>query len=55
MMGVLDQIKKNKFISGSNILIIHTGGIQGNRGINQRFNLNLLIISSELFFSKLLL
>ena len=41
MMGVLDQIKKNKFASGSNILIIHTGGIQGNRGINQRFNLNL--------------
>ena len=41
MMGVLDQIKKNKFTSGSNILIIHTGGIQGNRGINQRFNLNL--------------
>ena len=41
MMGIIDQIKKNKFTSGSNILIIHTGGIQGNRGINERFNLNL--------------
>ena len=41
MMGVLDLIKKNKFSNGSNILIIHTGGIQGNRGINKRYDLNL--------------
>ena len=41
MMGVLDLIKKNKFSKGSNILIIHTGGIQGNRGINKRYDLNL--------------
>lgn len=41
MMGVLDLIKKNKFSKGSNILIIHTGGIQGNRGVNKRYDLNL--------------
>jgi len=41
MMGIFDLIKKNKFPKKSKILIIHTGGIQGNRGINQRYNLNL--------------
>ena len=41
MMGIIDLILKNNFPKGSNILAIHTGGIQGNRGINQRYNLNL--------------
>ena len=41
MMGIIDLILKNNFPKGSNILAIHTGGIQGNRGVNQRYNLNL--------------
>ena len=36
MFGVLDMIKKNRFLNGSKILIIHTGGLQGIEGFNQR-------------------
>jgi 1-aminocyclopropane-1-carboxylate deaminase len=38
MYGILDLIQKNYFPEGSNILAIHTGGLQGIKGIN-----NLLI------------
>lgn len=34
VFGVLDLIQKNYFPSGSKILIIHTGGIQGVKGMN---------------------
>lgn len=33
MFGVYDLIKKNYFPKGSNILCIHTGGLQGNRSL----------------------
>ena len=36
MFGILDMIKKNTFPKGSKILIIHTGGLQGNEGFNRR-------------------
>ncbi|MEL6944666.1 MAG: pyridoxal-phosphate dependent enzyme [Bacteroidota bacterium] len=35
--GVLDLIKKNYFPENSKILVIHTGGLQGIRGFNERF------------------
>lgn len=41
MFGVLDLIKKNYFKRNSSILAIHTGGLQGNKGMNERFNFNL--------------
>ena len=38
--GIYDLIKKRKIMNCS-ILLIHTGGLQGNLGMNHRFNLNL--------------
>ena len=35
MFGVLDMIQKRKFPDNSKILLIHTGGLQGIKGINQ--------------------
>ena len=43
MMGVFDLISKDFFKKGSSILAIHTGGLQGNIGMNHRFGLNLPI------------
>lgn len=37
--GLLDQIKNSLIPSGSKVLILHTGGIQGLAGFNQRFGL----------------
>ena len=34
--GVMDLIQKNYFKKGSKILLIHTGGLQGILGINNR-------------------
>ena len=31
-----DLLKKNHFPPGSRILMVHTGGLQGNRGFTQR-------------------
>lgn len=39
--GIIDLVQKDYFPKGSSILAIHTGGLQGNIGMNQRFNLNL--------------
>jgi 1-aminocyclopropane-1-carboxylate deaminase len=36
LFGILDLIKKNTFEENSKILAIHTGGIQGVEGINQK-------------------
>ncbi len=36
MFGIVDLIKKNYFSANSTILAIHTGGIQGIHGFNQR-------------------
>ena len=41
MMGIFDLASKNYFEEGSNILAIHTGGLQGNRGVINRFGVNL--------------
>jgi 1-aminocyclopropane-1-carboxylate deaminase len=41
MYGLIDIIKKNQFPSGSQILAIHTGGLQGLAGFNDRFGLSL--------------
>ncbi|MFY0629811.1 MAG: 1-aminocyclopropane-1-carboxylate deaminase/D-cysteine desulfhydrase [Flavobacteriaceae bacterium] len=34
--GILDMVRKDQFLSGSKILAIHTGGLQGIAGFNQR-------------------
>tara|TARA_R110001632_G_scaffold18712_14_gene57676 strand:+ start:162 stop:1118 length:957 start_codon:yes stop_codon:yes gene_type:complete len=36
MFGIVDMIKKNRLPEGSKTLIIHTGGLQGIEGFNQR-------------------
>ena len=41
MMGIFDLASKNYFEEGSNVLAIHTGGLQGNRGVINRFGVNL--------------
>jgi 1-aminocyclopropane-1-carboxylate deaminase len=41
MMGLMDLIKLDYFPKGSNILAIHTGGLQGIEGFNRRFGLSL--------------
>ncbi|NJN10313.1 MAG: 1-aminocyclopropane-1-carboxylate deaminase/D-cysteine desulfhydrase [Richelia sp. RM2_1_2] len=35
--GVWNEIKKGRFQNGSTIVVIHTGGLQGIAGFNQRF------------------
>ena len=44
MFGVFDMIDKDFFDEGSSILVIHTGGLQGNNGMNERFNLGLISV-----------
>ncbi len=39
--GLFELIRKNYFPKGSKILALHTGGLQGIRGFNQRFGLDL--------------
>jgi 1-aminocyclopropane-1-carboxylate deaminase len=39
--GVFDLIEKKYFPKGSKILLLHTGGIQGIAGFNERFGLSL--------------
>jgi 1-aminocyclopropane-1-carboxylate deaminase len=41
MLGIFDLIKTDFFPKGSSVLAIHTGGLQGNKGMNERFSLNL--------------
>jgi len=36
LFGILDKIAKNKFAENSKILAIHTGGLQGITGVNQK-------------------
>lgn len=38
--GILDLIEKNYFPAHSNILFIHTGGLQGIRGMNEKLKKN---------------
>ena len=40
MLGIMDLVSKDYFPKGSSILAIHTGGLQGNKGMNQRFECN---------------
>ena len=36
LFGILDLIRKEHFSEGTKILAIHTGGIQGIEGVNQK-------------------
>ena len=36
LMGILDLVAKDYFSKGSSILVIHTGGLQGNKGMSDR-------------------
>lgn len=38
VLGVLDKIEKGYFPVGSKILMIHTGGLQGIKGMNEKLN-----------------
>ncbi|SHM37805.1 1-aminocyclopropane-1-carboxylate deaminase/D-cysteine desulfhydrase, PLP-dependent ACC family [Cyclobacterium lianum] len=37
LFGLLDMVSRDRFKRGTRILAIHTGGLQGIRGFNQRF------------------
>ena len=39
--GVMDLIKQGYFSKGSTILTIHTGGLQGNRGMENKLKISL--------------
>jgi len=41
MMGLFDLVERDFFKPKSKILVVHTGGLQGNKGMNQRLKLNL--------------
>ncbi len=41
MMGLFDMVERDFFKPKSKILVVHTGGLQGNKGMNQRLKLNL--------------
>jgi len=41
MMAIYDQIKKNNIPENTTILAIHTGGLQGVKGFEDRYNLKL--------------
>jgi len=41
MMGLFDMVERDLFKPKSKILVIHTGGLQGNKGMNQRLKINL--------------
>ncbi|MBT8300303.1 MAG: pyridoxal-phosphate dependent enzyme [Maribacter sp.] len=36
MFGILDLVKKDKFKPGTKLLVIHTGGLQGIKGMNEK-------------------
>ena len=40
-MGILDLVTKDYFSKGSSILAIHTGGLQGNKGMVERLGVSL--------------
>ncbi|MFC4870370.1 1-aminocyclopropane-1-carboxylate deaminase/D-cysteine desulfhydrase [Negadavirga shengliensis] len=41
MYGMLDLAEKGRFVEDSRILVLHTGGLQGIPGFNERFGTNL--------------
>ena len=41
MIGVLDLVAKDYFPKVSSILTIHTGGLQGNKGMSERLGISL--------------
>lgn len=41
MLGILDLVSKDYFPKGSSILAIHTGGLQGNKGMSERLMIKL--------------
>tara|TARA_B100000214_G_scaffold332735_1_gene274421 strand:+ start:146 stop:1042 length:897 start_codon:yes stop_codon:yes gene_type:complete len=47
MIGIFDLIKRKYFPKGSRILAIHTGGLQANKGLNERFNVQLPIVCKK--------
>ncbi|CAM1352005.1 1-aminocyclopropane-1-carboxylate deaminase/D-cysteine desulfhydrase [Tenacibaculum insulae] len=36
LYGIIDMVKNNQFEKGSKVLVIHTGGLQGITGVNQK-------------------
>lgn len=42
LYGLFDRIRNNYFEKGSKILAIHTGGVQGNEGMKERYGIDLI-------------
>jgi 1-aminocyclopropane-1-carboxylate deaminase/D-cysteine desulfhydrase-like pyridoxal-dependent ACC family enzyme len=42
LFGIYDLIQKNHFSEGSKLLAIHTGGVQGNKGMVERLGVELI-------------
>lgn len=40
LFGVMDKIQKNEFPKGTKVLAIHTGGLQGNQGLEARYGVS---------------
>ena len=47
LLSIIDLIEKNYFPKGSSILAINTGGLQGNKGINKKFEVELPVNYNE--------
>lgn len=45
MFGLYKMIAQDYFPKGSVITAIHTGGVQGNKGLNERFGFNIPLVS----------
>jgi 1-aminocyclopropane-1-carboxylate deaminase len=43
LLSIIDLVEKDYFPKGSSILAINTGGLQGNKGINKKFGVELPI------------
>ena len=42
MFGLFDLIRKNQFTNGTKIMVVHTGGLQGNKGMKERLGIELI-------------
>ena len=47
LLSIIDLVAKDYFPKGSSILAINTGGLQGNKGINKKFGLELPVNYNE--------
>ena len=41
MFGIYDLIKNTNLLDNKSIIAIHTGGVQGNKGFEERFGIKI--------------